>query len=93
MTFFFAGLCAILSFKVVKKPLSLVNVILGIMTLGALSLFSIGMVTSGSITSNIAYDSNLYLGLGPGGMERMTVYQALIWLAGLGSYLVAQREL
>lgn len=91
-TFFFAGLSAILSFNVLKKPFSLISVILGLMTLGALSLFSIGMVTSGSMTSNIAYDSSFYLGLGPGGMERMIVYPALMWLAGLGSYLVTQRE-
>ncbi|PVX27004.1 MAG: hypothetical protein CW716_04515, partial [Candidatus Bathyarchaeum sp.] len=78
MTFFFAGLSAILSLRVVNKPLSLISIILGTMTLGALSLFSIGMITSGSITSNIAYDSNFYLGLGPGGMERMIVYPALI---------------
>ena len=91
-TFFFAGLAAILSFKVLKKPFSLISVILGIVTLVALSLFSLGMVTSGSMTSNIAYDSSFYLGLGPGGMERMIVYPALMWLAGLGSYLVTQRE-
>ena len=92
-TFFFAGLSAILSFKVLKKPFSLISVILGIMTLGALSLFSIGMVTSGSMTSNIAYDSNFYLGLGPGGMERMVVYPALMWLAGFGGHLVTKQEM
>ncbi|MCW4034069.1 MAG: DUF998 domain-containing protein [Candidatus Bathyarchaeota archaeon] len=93
MTFFFAGISAILSFKVMKKPLSLISIILGIMTLGALSLFSIGMVTSGSMTSNFAYDSSFYLGLGPGGMERMIVYPALIWLAGLGSYIITRQEI
>src|SRR3972149_4947905 len=60
MAFFFAGLSAIASFKVLKKPLSLISIILGAMTLGALVLFSSGMITSGSLTSDVAYDSNFY---------------------------------
>ena len=91
--FFFAGLSAIASFKVLKKPLSLISVVLGAMTIGALVLFSIGIIASGSFTSNIAYDSNFYLGLGPGGMERMIVYPALMWLAGFGGHLVTKREI
>jgi hypothetical membrane protein len=90
--FFFAGLSAIASFKVLEKPLSLISIVLGAMTLGALALFSIGIITSGSYTSNIAFDSNFYLGLGPGGMERMIVYPALMWLAGFGGHLVTKRE-
>ncbi len=43
--FFFAGLSAIASFKVLKKPLSLISIILGAMTLGALVLFSSGMIS------------------------------------------------
>jgi hypothetical membrane protein len=92
MAFFFAGLSAIASFKVLKKPLSLICVILGAMTLGALVLFSSGMITSGSLTSNDALDSSFYLGLGPGGMERMIVYPTLIWLAAFGGHMVTQRE-
>jgi hypothetical membrane protein len=92
MAFLFAGLSAIASFRVVKMPLSLISIVLGVMALGALALFSWGLVTSGSLTSNIAYDSIFFLGLGPGGMERMIVYPALMWLAGFGGYLVAQQE-
>jgi hypothetical membrane protein len=90
--FFFAGLSAITSFKVLSKPLSLLSVILGALTLGALALFSGGMVTSGSLTSTDALDSGFYLGLGPGGMERMIVYPALMWLAGFGGHLLTKRE-
>lgn len=90
--FFFAGLAAISSFKVLKKPLSLASIILGMLTLGALALFSGGMITSGSLTSDIAYDSSFYLGLGPGGMEHLIIYPALMWLAGFSWHLVAQRE-
>jgi len=92
MAFFFAGLSAISSFKVLKKPLSLISIILGTMTLGALVLFSSGMITSGSLTSDVAYDSDFYLGLGPGGMEHMILYPALMWLAGFSWHLVTQRE-
>jgi hypothetical membrane protein len=93
MAFFFGGLSAIASFKVLKKPLSLISIALGAMTLGALALFSSGMITSGSFTSTEAYDSIFYLGLGPGGMERMIVYPLLIWLAGFAGHLVTKREL
>jgi hypothetical membrane protein len=90
--FFFAGLSAIASFKVLQKPFSLLSVILGAMTLAALALFSAGIIASGSITSTTAYDSTFYLGLGPGGMERMIVYPALMWLAGFGGHLVTKQE-
>ena len=56
--FFFAGLSAIVSFKILPKPLSLISIILGAMTLTALALFSAGIIASGSMTSTEAYDSN-----------------------------------
>jgi len=90
--FFFSGLSAISSFKVLKKPLSLISIILGMMTLAALALFSGGMVTSGSLTSDIAYNSDFYLGLGPGGMEHMIVYPALIWLTLFSGHLITPSE-
>jgi hypothetical membrane protein len=93
MVFFFSGLSAIASSRVLKRPLSLTSVILGAITLGALVLFSIGMTASGSLTSNEALDSSFYLGLGPGGMERMIVYPVLMWLAGFGGHLVTQQEI
>ena len=92
VAFFFSGLSAIASAKVLNKPLSLISIVLGAMTIGALVLFSIGLVASGPYTSNVAYESNFYLGLGPGGMERMIVYTTLMWLAGFGGHLVTKRE-
>jgi hypothetical membrane protein len=91
--FFFAGLSAIASFKVLEKPLSLISIILGTITLGALALFSSGMIASGSLTSTIAFDSDFYLGLGPGGMERMIIYPALMWLAAFGGHLSLKQEI
>jgi hypothetical membrane protein len=87
IAFFFSGLSAIASAKVLKKPFSLISIVLGVMTIGALVLYSVGIITSGSMTSNIAYDSIFYLGLGPGGMEHMIIYPALMWLAGFSWYL------
>ena len=92
VAFFFAGLTAITSSKVLRKPLSLISIVLGMMTLGALALFSIGMFTSGSLTSDVAYNSNFYLGLGPGGMEHMIIYPVGMWLAGFSWHLVTQQE-
>ena len=92
LAFLFAGLSAIVSAKVLKSPFSLISIFLGAMTIGALALYSIGMTTSGSLTSNIEYDSSFYLGLGPCGMERMIVYPALIWLAGFSGHVATQRE-
>jgi len=93
MAFFFAGLSAISSFKVLEKPLSVMSIILGAITLGSLVLFSGGLITSGSLTSDDTYDSNFFLGLGPGGMERMIVYPAVMWLAGFGGHLVTQQQI
>ena len=92
MAFFFGGLSAVTSSRILKKPLSLSGIILGAMTVGALALFSIGMVASGSISSTVAYDSIFYLGLGPGGMERMIIYPSLMWLALFGGQLTMQLE-
>ena len=91
--FFFSGLSAITSSKVLKKPLSSLSIILGAITLAALALFSSGMIMSGSLTSDIAYDSNFYLGLGPGGMEHMIVIPALMWLAMFSGHLATRQEL
>lgn len=92
MAFLFSGLSAIASFKVLKRPLSVISVILGVIVLGALSLFAIGLLASGSFTEIEAQDSVFFLGLGPGGMERMIVYPALIWLAGFSGNLIALTE-
>jgi hypothetical protein len=62
------------------------------MTLTALALFSAGIIASGSMTSTEAYDSTFYLGLGPGGMERMIVYPAIMWLAAFGAHLITKQE-
>jgi hypothetical membrane protein len=73
ITFVFAGLSAIASYRLQKAPSSYFSILLGVMTLVALAL----------------YVSNVFLGLGPGGMERMVVYPALIWAVGFSASLMA----
>ncbi len=90
--FLFSALAAVTSSKVLDMPFSLLSGILGFMTLGALVLFSVGMVSSGSITSAEAFDSPYYVGLGPGGMERLVVYPVLMWVAAFGGHLLARGE-
>lgn len=50
------------------------SVILVMATLLALFLYSLGSQV----------DSSFFLGLGPGGMERMVANPALLWAIGLG---------
>ena len=88
VAFFFAGLSRVWSAKIFQKPFSTLSILLGLMALIALTLYSLGMVTSGSITSIEPINSVFYLGLGPGGMERIIVYPALMWLAGFGGYML-----
>jgi len=66
----------IASYKLKRSPFSYVAVLLGIVTLSALALFI----------------SEIYLGLGKGGMERMIVYPALLWGVGFSGYSIAASE-
>jgi hypothetical membrane protein len=92
MAFGFGGLSAIASSKTSKLPLSAISVILGAMTLGALALFAAGLVTTGSLNSNVPPTSEFFLGIGPGGMERIIVYPALIWLTLFSGHLITVAE-
>jgi hypothetical membrane protein len=92
MAFGFGSLSAVASFKVLKLPLSAISLILGAMTLAALSLFSAGLVTTGSLTTSEPPASEFFLGIGPGGMERMIIYPALIWLTLFSAHLIAISE-
>ncbi len=87
LAFLFSGLSAASSSRIAKAPFAQISAVLGAMTLGALALFSAGILTNGSLTSDITFDSAFYLGLGPGGMERMILYPALLWLAGFSTFL------
>ncbi len=72
-TFVFIALSAIIAMRVVRPPFRYISVILGVLSLIALGL----------------YISKTYLGLGPGGMERMIVWPILVWGLAFGGYLFA----
>jgi hypothetical membrane protein len=76
IVFLFAGLSAIVTFRFQKKPMAYFSVILGVVALVALILFV----------------GDIYLGLGPGGMERMIVYPVLLWVIGFGGHLMALED-
>ncbi len=73
MVFLFGGFCAITGYKVFRGPFTLLSPLFGIITLVAAILFA----------------SQLYIGLGAGGMERMITYPLIIWALGAGAYLMS----
>jgi len=38
------------------------------------------------------YIGDIYLSLGPGGMERMIVYPVLLWVIGFSGYLMSLKN-
>ena len=76
VAFLSGGLSAIAACKLVKAPFTYFSVLMGITSLIALALFL----------------SEIYLGLGPGGMERMIAYPVLLWATGFGGYLMSSQQ-
>jgi hypothetical membrane protein len=74
MAFLFGNMAAVYSYRLVRFPLSCIFVLLGMIGLAALALFA----------------SNIYLGIGVGGMERMIFYPAMIWTLSFGAYLLGE---
>jgi hypothetical membrane protein len=64
---------AIAAAKIVKSPFSHFSILMGI----------------ASITALFLYGANIYLGLGPGGMERMIAYPVILWAISFGGYLMS----
>jgi len=73
IAFFFGGLTAIATYKLMKAPFAYLSVLMGMIGLIALALFI----------------SEIFLGLGPGGMERMMAYPLLLWVIGFGGNLMS----
>ena len=67
-----AALAAVAAYRIENAPLRYFSVAMGIATLAAIALLAM----------------NSYLGLGPGGMERMAAYPILLWTIGFGGYLM-----
>jgi hypothetical protein len=73
LAFIFAAAAAVRSYWVLSGPLRYISLVLGVISFLAMVL---------SVT-------NVFLGLGPGGMERMVLYPILIWLLGFAAVLLS----
>ncbi|HEY3420477.1 MAG TPA: DUF998 domain-containing protein [Methanomassiliicoccales archaeon] len=73
LAFGVGSMAALVSSRTVKGPLSIVFATLGLTGLIALCL----------------QGTKIYLGLGPGGMERMIYYPAIFWVLIYGVYLIS----
>ena len=76
ITFFFGALAAIAAIRIVKAPFSYFSVLMGL----------------ASLTSLVLYGLEIYMGLGPGGMERMIAYPILLWGIGFGGYMMSPQH-
>ncbi len=76
MAFGAGNLAAVLSFRIVRRPMSYAFAALGVLGLFALVLLGV----------------DIDLGLGPGGIERMTFYPAVIWSLGFGAIISEERH-
>lgn len=77
LVFFFGGLSAIGSGKLVAKPLDRIFTGMGVLTIVAAVLSGAG----------------IDLGLGFGGIERIVAYPILIWAIAFGAYLLGHTQL
>ncbi len=82
VTFLFAGLSAMGTFRFQRAPLSYISVLLGSVTLIALVLY---IPNAGAFGNTI--------GVGPGGLERLIVYPAILWGISFGGYLIGQEDM
>lgn len=73
--FTFGNLTAIVSASVVRRPLNVFFAALGVT----------------GLVANVLFNSGIYLGIGPGGMERMVLYPFLLWGLAFGGYLVTHQ--
>ena len=72
LAFFFGGLAAIMTHKMIRGPFAIVSIVLGVITLSALVFVGAGV----------------HLGIGFGGMERMIFYPEMLWAVGFGGCLM-----
>lgn len=81
LAIFFAALGAIGSYTYQGRPMSIMAVVLGIMSL-VLAIFFIpylGLEFGSTVT---------FLGMGKGSLERWAIYPLLAWIIGFGGYLM-----
>ncbi len=79
LTFVGGGVAAVLSYRSISGPLKVISVLLG----------------ATALVNLVAYialgESWFVVGLGLGGLERWIAYPVLLWVLGLGGYLMNER--
>ncbi len=78
LTFTSGGIAAVLSARVTPQPFSSVSVLLGGFSLASL-VYALAIGTAGPLA-----------GLEFGGIERWVVYPLLVWVTGLGGFLLGE---
>jgi hypothetical membrane protein len=76
MAFGFGNLAAVYTYRSTKAPVSYICLLLGIIGLAALLIIPTGQT----------------LGLGKGGIERMTFYPVAFWTMAFGAYMTAKGD-
>jgi hypothetical membrane protein len=84
IAFIFGGLLPIAAYRLVRKPFSYLSVVMGVLSLSAMALLSAQYTFS--------LGEQYFLGLGPGGMEKMIAYPILLWQTAFGGYLMASSQ-
>ena len=80
IAFIFGGLVPIAAYRLLRRPLNYLSVVMGLLSLSALVLLF--------AEYSFGFGQQYFLGLGPGGMERMIVYPVLLWEIGFGGHLI-----
>lgn len=84
IAFIFGGLLPIAAYRLVRKPFGYLSVVMGLLSLSAMVLLS--------AQYSFGLGEQYFLGLGPGGMERMIVYPVLLWEVAFGGHLMASSQ-
>lgn len=79
LTFLSGGFCAIASCKIVTLPFKYISILFGSI---ALLTFCMAVFASASLVSFI----------GIGGTERWVAYPIMLWLTGIGGYLMSEKS-
>lgn len=74
--FLFGGLSAVTSFRMVNRPFSYFCLVCGVVAVLALVFAELGVT----------------IGLGIGGIERMSAYPTLVWTIAIGGYWMGMSE-
>jgi hypothetical membrane protein len=79
-TFVSGGIAAAISFQVLRSPLRYVSMALGAISLTTLAIYF------------LTGEDGILGDLGPGGIERWVAYPILMWILGLGGYVMGMSE-